>query len=261
MVEPGAALTRRQLLSGSLAGVVAGGAWGAAIQSLAKPSAPTVSLIGAGASQIALVDTIDLRVLILLGPVSDGLVDAIPMLLTMVRQRLDIVVGPAATIEHLPAGFTSRWRVAHTFVIPAAGAATPATRTQTSVVDDFRLEPGNGVELVIRRSTRADWQAHAETQQLWTVTTTFDEAALVFAPDMASVDVLAERGPAVLAVPKGEVGHIARRWSPAAIAVNARDELDAAPGTMLVRIHPGEVARFTIRDGQVALPPWAITGS
>lgn len=258
MLDPNATMTRRQLTFGALAGVIAGGAWGAAIQSLAKASSPTISIIGKGASQIALIDTMRVRVLVFLGPQVPVLVETIPMLMTMVRQRIDVVIGSSTVIDTLPEGFMSRWHVAHAFAIPDPDALRPDSKTYTTIVEDRRLDLGDGCILELRRSTRDAWDTRALPRILWSVMTTFGTATVILAPDEHSLDVLAEQGASVVAVPNGETDHIARLLTPASVAINGRDGLDTAPATALVRIFPTDVARLTIENDQVALPSWAV---
>jgi len=257
--EPNERFTRRQLALATLTGAVAGGAWGAAIQALAKPSSPSLSLVGKGNSQVALIDTTRVRVLILLGPANADPIEIVPAMLTLVRQRLDIVIGSSTAIERLPAGFLSHWRTAHQFAIPTSDSPSPGSRLQTPVIEDYVIDLGDDAKLEIHRSTRDAWDTAKATQHLWLVTARFGSASLLLAPDSQSADVLAERGASLLAVPGGDAGHMSRLLSPASLAMNANDGLSPLPGMPLVRIFPTDIARFTIKGGHVALPSWTVT--
>lgn len=257
MAEPAPRASRRHLVLGALAGVVAGGAWGAAIQALARPSSPTISLVGSENSLIALIDTTDVRVLLMLGPADDGLIAEIPTLLTLARQRIDIVIGASSTLSGLPPGFGSRWKVLHTFSIPGDGASPPNTETASSVTDDLRLDLPHQTVLAIRRSTRLGWKAGADEQHGWKVSVGFGTVRALFVPDMLSAEMLTERGADVLVLPTGDLARLVRICAPSSIAMNAENGMEVPAGSTLVRVFPSDVARFTVEDGQVGMPPWA----
>jgi hypothetical protein len=241
---------RRTLILSAVAGVIAGGAWGAAIQALAKPSTPTLSIIGKGETQVILLDTTRLRVLILCGTPDEELRAQIPALLTMLRQRIDILVGTSAALDALGHEFWQRWRVSHSFVLADGVTAGQDTSTQTWITQAVGAELGDGVSIDFSLTTRDEWEATMEPRSLWAVTVRAGSSLVTLAPDMDSALVLSAPRSTLVAT-----------LLPASIAVNSEDDLtwptEDPSGAVLVRIYPEDISRFELRDDGIALPTWA----
>jgi hypothetical protein len=252
---------RRTLVLSAVAGVIAGGAWGAAIQGLAKPSTPTLSIIGKGGTQVILLDTTRLRVLILCGTPDGELQAQIPALLTMLRQRIDILVGTSAALDAFGQEFWQRWRVSHSFVLANGMAAGKDTSTRTWITQAVGAELGDGVSIEFSVTMRDEWDVTMESRSLWAVTVRAGSSLVTLAPDMDSALVLSAPGPTLVVVPQGNVNRLMATLVLASIAVNPADDLtwptEDSSGAVLVRIYPEDISRFELRDDGIALPTWA----
>jgi hypothetical protein len=252
---------RRTLVLSAVAGVITGGAWGAAIQALAKPSTPTLSIIGKRGTQVILLDTTRLRVLILCGTPDGELQAQIPALLTMLRQRIDILVGTSAALDALGHEFWQRWRVSHSLVLADGGTAGQDTSTQTWITGAVGAELGDGVSIDFSLTTRDEWDVTMEPRSLWAVTVRAGWSVVTLAPDMDSALVLSAPGSTLVVVPQGNANRLMATLLPASIAVNSADDLtwptEDPSGAVLVRIYPEDISRFELRDDGIALPTWA----
>lgn len=257
MVEPGASPTRRGLVLGSVVGLLAGSAWGVALQALARTSNTVLSVIGTKASQIVLLDTTAVRAMVMLGPPSERLISTIPMLMTVFNRRLDIVVGSSDALAALDPDFLARWRVGHVFAIPVAGERGSDMPKRTTVLRDLSLDLGDDVELVLRSTTRRDWAASVATERLWAATILAAAGTTVLAPDDVSARTLMPAATDILVTPHAD----ARSFSGTALALNSWDDMDlpeAAASATLIQIFPGDIARFVYGRAGIALPSWAV---
>jgi hypothetical protein len=199
--------------------------------------------------------------MILLGRPDDNLISRIPALLTVLHQRIDLLVGTSTAVSTLGPDFRRRWRVAHTFLFPEGKSTELDRPAQTWITDDVDADLGNGISLGFFVTSRNAWNATGATQHLWMITVATRTNLVTLTPDSSSAEVLAADSAVLLVVPNADVERLLTTRAPAAIAINARYDLgepfreDAS--AMLVRIYGEDIARFEIREDGIALPTWA----
>lgn len=251
---------RRSLVIGAITGVMAGGVWGAAIQRLATPSTPSLAIIGKRDAQIVLLDTTRIRVLILLGIPDEDLQLQIPALLTMLRQRVDIVIGSISAIESLGQEFMERWQVTKSLVFPESSVVRPGAPLQTSVTSDMTADLGTGISLQLTSTMRGAWNAAEAPRNLWQVLITDGRTNVSLSPNVASALILAPQAATLLIIPRADPGQILSPLYPAALATNARDDLELPDDTSrtisLVRTYPQDISHFELVHIGLQLPAW-----
>lgn len=246
---------------GSTLGVIAGGAWGAAIQHLAIPSSPSLAIVGRRDVQIVLLDTSRTRVLILLGIPEDDLELQIPALLTMLRQRIDLVVGSISSIEALDQEFMQRWQVTTCLVFPESTETGPDGPFRTWITSDLAVDLGNGISLQLTSTMRGAWNAAAAPRNLWQVFVTNGQEEVSLTPNDASASALAPQAATLLITPRADPHQLLPVLYPAVIATNARDDLalpdNASREVSLVRTYPQDISRFELIPTGLRLPSWS----
>lgn len=258
--EPPTSLSRRAFCGTVLATALGSSAVAASV----SRSEPRLLVVGDDAWQIAVVMSARARVLILAGEMTPESVQAIPMLMSAMRQRIDVVIGSPACLRVLPHGFHQRWRVQRT-ILWSTDTGGP---TRSSVSDHTLSLPGD-----LRLSTSASPSEH------WTVegakgTTdgsivmiSHGSSAVAMAADLQTVSRLAPWSVAVAIAPTGRVHECARYLAAPAIGINAgvaRDQEIAPAGKgvshqetrSLVRIFPDDVAEFRLSPAGVTIPAW-----
>lgn len=252
-------MTRRALLASTSLGVIAGGSWGASIQRLATPSVPSLSIIGENETQIALLDTTGVRALLLLGAPENDLQLQIPGMLSLLRQRVDLLVGTSSAVDALGSRFRHRWRVSHTLAIPDANPPSARAIDRTWVTQDLQAGLGNGLSLDLRTTSRGGWNAGLAERTLWIATILFGQQRVVLAPNAESLMTQGTAGASLVIVPELSLDRVAA-LGPSVIATNGRDDLalpqEGRPGVLLVRTYPQDIARFEFRREGLALPSW-----
>ncbi len=253
-------ITRRALLVSGGLGILAGGTWGAAIQALATPSVPSLSVVGTEDMQIVLLDTTEVRVLLLLGSPDNDLQSQIPGMLTMLRQRVDLLVGGASSVNALGSLFRDRWQLAHTLAIAEPTSAHVASGTLTTVSDDLTIDLGNGVSIDLRIAVRGAWNLTTNPHTLWAAIILHEEHKVVLAPSGEALVEMGATTPSLALVPKSSLVEITSILGPAAIAPNSRDgltlQVQEPLDTLLVRIYPQDTARFEFSTSGLTLPSW-----
>jgi hypothetical protein len=259
-MEHGPRITRRRLLASCGLGTLTGGIWGAAVHGLATPSAPSLSVVGKEDMQIVLLDNTEVRVLILLGTPDQDLQRQIPGMLTLMRQRVDLLVGSSSSVSTLGSRFRDRWGLAQALAIAEPTSAPIMSGTFTSVRENLQVNLGNGVSMDLRLASRGAWNRTMKPLTLWSALIRYGEHAIVLAP---SGEALVETGvaaPSLALVPEYPLPHITRTLGPSAIATNSRDELtlqiQEPLNTVLIRIYPQVTARFEFSPSGLTLPTW-----
>lgn|GEM_PF-4364586 len=251
---------RRALVVGTVTGILAGGVWGAAIQRLARTSSPSLAVIGRKDAQITLLDTPRIRVLILLGEPDEDLQNQIPALLTMLRQRIDIVIGSASSVESLGQAFMKRWRVTRSLVFPEGANIGPDTSSRTWVIADMTADLGSGISLQLTSTMRDAWNAAATPHNLWQVLVTDGRTKVSLTPNASSAAILTPQGVTLLITPRVNPEEVLPLLHPAVIASNTRDDLELPTDTSrpvsLVRTYPQDISHFGLMDTGLQLPSW-----
>lgn len=262
--SPLPSMTRRSWIATSVAGMVLGGIWGAGIGALALPKKPTLAVVGRQSAQIILLDTLSARVLIVLGDPDAGLVDQVPALMTIMRQRIDIVIGTAPGTAALGESFAFRWNVSQTIVIPDTIGSSPGpnTSTRSTSSQSTAINLDRGVSLSIDITTRGGWNG-LPPQSLWSVTVVHGRHTVVLGPDEASLLATAPDRLSLIIVPAVSGPSFEQKLSPGSIAINEnnhREMHQRAHGTALVRTYPEDIARFVFAEDGIELPFWASSG-
>jgi hypothetical protein len=254
-------ISRRSLVAGG-AGIALGGGWAAALQATTLPDHPSLAVVGASTSQVALLDATAARALILLGPLSDALLDQLPAMLTTLRQRIDVVIGAEAVLGALGSGFAGRWAVQHRLLVPTTigGDHAPDSAHHTTVTRDITLELDPNLVVELRVTPRQEWRAtDAGAGTVWCATIRHAGNVIVLAPDTTAAAELGPIRPSLAIAPGDDPEELATTLQPGSIAANAAylDEKADASKVVRLRIFPEDVARVELHVDGVRLPPWA----
>ena len=253
-------ITRRTLIASCGLGILTGGTWGAAVHGLATPSSPSLSVVGKDDMQVVLLDTTDVRVLILLGTPDEDLQRQIPAMLTLLRQRVDLLVGTSSSVNALGLRFRNRWRVTHALVVAEPASAPTMSGTRTSVRENLQTDLGSGVSMELRLAPRGAWNRSMTPLTPWVAVIRSGEHEVILAPNGEALVDMGVPAPSLALVPQSPLAHIARTLGPSAIATNSREELSLQIqeplDTVLVRIYPQDTARFEFSSSGLTLPNW-----
>lgn len=264
--HPSQRLNRRRFMRTGLAAVVGGCAAGSAVGTFAVRSQPRLLVVGDHGWQVGLLLTSRTRVLILIGELKPDAISSIPMLLSAMRQRIDVVMGTAASVGLLAPDFHERWLVRRTLILPhRAETAVP-----TSASDQTLYLPGD-VRLTLSTSPRGYWlQSSADMDPTWANAITISRGRIVIAiaRDLETIANLAPLSTAVAIAPAGNIEHLTRHLAAVpAICINAdsardQDVVPAGAGDTtqvtrsLVRIFHSDVAEFRLSHNGVTIPRW-----
>jgi len=221
-------------------------------------------VVGDDAWQTAVVMVARARVLILTGDMTAEGVRTIPMLMSAMRQRIDVVIGSPACLRLLPDGFHQRWRVQRTILTPGNTDA-PVFPTAT---DHILFLPG-GVCLTTSLSPSQYWTNDGSrgAQTAGIVTVNLGATTVAIGPDLELLSRLAPSSAAVAIAPTGSILECTRHLATPAIGINAgvaRDQEIEPTGDSglllnsrsLVRIFPEDVAEFRLSPEGVSIPKW-----
>lgn len=253
--------SRRDLIATVAGGTLLGALWGAAFPIVATERRPTISVVGHHRAQVALLDTSSSRVLLLSGEPDDKLLESLPAIMTMFRQRIDLIVATTSVLSHHAATLGRRWRIRHALALEGRSADI-ALSLPTSVVEDgidARLD--EHTHLRIRMGHRLEWMSALPGQEspLWCVTMETRAGNVVMVPDIGSFAAIGPPAATLLIAPDAPATELIRISPASAMAVNYdSDTIRTSPsdGPALTRIYPTDVARFVIDDGQLVLPEW-----
>lgn len=258
-------MSRRNWLATSLAGMVAGGMWGGALRVLATPTGPTLSVIGRDTAQIALLDTLSVRVLVVINQPDSGLVDRIPALMTVMKQRIDIVIASTQGATSLGASFEARWNVNHTIIIPEDFDVyrAPTSHARSLLNRGTTLDLGRGVTVELMVTSRDGWN-NSPANLLWSMKVSHYGIAVVLGPNDASLLATSIDRPSLIVAPQITTFSIGKKLTPGGIAVNANDRQDIFDDDRnfaLTSIYPEDIGRFTFKENGIELPAWTSPGT
>jgi hypothetical protein len=260
-------LTRRALVRSLTAGGALGGLWAAGLRATGIPDVPTLSVAGTGASQVALLDTTGSRALVLLGTTPQELLDQVPAMLTILRQRIDLLIGDESNVDAIADHARDRWNVAHELVIPTilGGRRDPTSPRRTVVRGDLGIELDQGITASLTIAPRDEWKMASASEAAatrWALAVRRDGSEVVMGPAAEAVLLATAPRPSLVVSPGDDARLIAQKIRPGAIALNASaiDEARNALGEVAtVRIFRDDVARFELNRDGVRLPAWAQT--
>ncbi len=259
----GAVTSRRSLIAGAGLGLLAGGAWVAGLRAVATPSRPRLAVIGTGVAQIALLDTSGARVLIMSGIPDDQLLEQVPALMTLFRQRVDILIGSPMTLDTVGRAFRDRWNVSIIAPVGTSSLARPRAPHEHPISSTTDLELADDVSIRVKVTPRNGWTNSDTGTSLWIAELATPTYRIVIAPDAGSLRVLAEPGPVLACIPEGNAAAIYRQVRPASIAMNDSSngvELrNDDPRPTIVRTYPADIAVFDFQANGLSMPSWAET--
>ncbi len=261
--EPVQPLSRRAFCGTVLATALGSSAVAASI----SRSQPRLLVVGDDAWQTAVLLAARARVLILVGDMTAEGVQSIPMLMSAMRQRIDVVIGSAACLRVLPPGFHQRWQVQRTIL----SAADTDAWTSPSLTDHTVYLPGDVHLSTSSAGFPAGNLLNDRTGGTLTgagiVTISLGPIAVAIGSDLESLSRLARPSVAMVIAPTGSIDGCARYLATPAIGINAgvaRDQEIKQAGDSgshqdtrsLVRIFPEDVAEFRLSPAGVTLPGW-----
>ncbi|MDQ3540754.1 MAG: hypothetical protein M3440_08715 [Chloroflexota bacterium] len=264
LAQPSQSFSRRAFLESFLATAIGG----SAIAAFVVQGKLRLLVVGEDEWQIALLLAARTRVLILTGALTQDAMAAIPMLLSVMRQRIDVVIDSSASLASLPDGFRQRWMVRR--IIPLADDG--ASSTEMTSLDQVLYIPG-ALRVNVSASPRGFWtERSGGSDRTATGLVTISAGGSIIAI-ARNLETIADLGPALttLAIaPVGSIDRVARRLRVPTICINAdqvRDQkidfggggLVASGARSLVRVFPQDVAEFRLLEDGIAIPAWRQT--
>lgn len=256
--------SRRDVVATVASGALFGALWGAAFPIVATERRPTIAVVGHRNAQVVLIDASPARALVLSGEPGVELLDMLPAIMTMFRQRIDLVIGAPSPLADHGQRIAQRWRVGHTIDL-RGGEQVPSLWSSTTFVDKaIDIALGSSMELNIRMGFRGQWRPDAAEPDspLWCATLSTSGGDVVIAPNPASVSAVGPLSTALMIVPDAPDPNVLSASPTSALAVNYDSKtIDEAPAgqAALTRIFPRDVARIVIGDGALHLPEWTLT--
>lgn len=252
----------RRIFAGS---VLAAAIGGSAVAASVGRSEPRLMVVGEDQWQIALLLTSRTRVLLLIGDASRDTITAVPLLLSAMRQRIDVVVGSAPSLEWLPSGFRQRWMVRRTIVWPDE-PDTPAPMMNSNVT----LHLPQDVRLTVSTSPLHHWatESGSSTRVATSlVTLTRGNSIVAIGSQLEAIAALGPPTTAVAIAPGGSIDELVRHHPAPAICINADEARDqdnflrvanenGEAIRSLVRIFPEDVAVLFLSPDEVSIPKW-----
>ncbi len=199
---------------------------GSAVAGLVLRSEPRLMVVGDREWQIALLLASRSRVLILLGELVPDAMSAVPLLLSAMRQRIDVVIGTAASVRLLPEGFHSRWLVRRTIVHPDE-ITTPAELP----IDDQVLHLPDQLRVSTMSLATGHWRHETAERNRATatcVTISGGRCMIAMAMDLQTLAAFGLGPITAVVAPNGDIAAFTRYADVAAICINARHVRDQA---------------------------------
>lgn len=255
------AATRRDVIATIAGGAVLGAVWGAAFPALAMEGRPTIAVVGEQNAQLALIDAGSVRAMIFIGEPDVALMERLPAMLTVFRQRIDIVIGSVFALVAQAGALSDRWKVRHAVAICPVNGSPSLSIPSTTVSDALDIALEERVTLEIRVGHREEWRTPdpGSGPPLWSMHVRRDATAVSIVPDARSFAATLPGPSAVLIAPSAPSPEIRSKAPANSLAINFDSEsIDPPPsdGVALTRIFPRDIARFVLTDDGVELPAW-----
>lgn len=259
----GPGTTRRELIATVAGGTVIGAMWGAAFPVLAMEGRPTIAVVGKDDAQLVLVDSGSARVLVLVGEPDNSLLDRLPAMLTVFRQRIDLVVGSLPALTAHIGALAYRWSLRQAIVLNATSDAPSLPIASDVVSNSLDVTLGNSVTLEIRVGHRDEWRTPVAgtLAPLWSIRVAQGDAAVSIVPDARSFAAMLPGPAAVLVSPSAPSPEVRAKGPTRSLAINFDSEsIDPLPadGVALTRIFPRDIGRFVLTEDGVQLPAWTV---
>jgi hypothetical protein len=253
-------ISRREVVSTIAGGALLGGIWGAAFPTLATERRPTLAVIGKQTSQLALLDSGLARVLVISGEPDDDLFERLPAVMTVFRQRIDLIIGGSSILTARARELADRWRARHAIVLSGSRSVPSLPMSSTFVSDVRRVSLGNEMFLEISIGYRHEWRAVTSSRSIphWGISIRSQTARVAIAPDLSSFLAVPPEPSSLLVAPDIPDQEVFTRGPATAVAVNYDSStLDPPPGGVFVtRIYPRDIARFVFGEDGLELPAW-----
>jgi hypothetical protein len=253
--------SRRSVVATLLSGAVLGGMWGAAFPVFASENRPSMAVVGHKGAQIVLLDSSEARVLLLVGDPDERLFDTLPAMMTLFRQRIDVLVASQPVLLRHVRELQDRWTIRHAISIQHRPELETASIPTTPVTDVVSVSLGANITLECQVSHRREWDARTQhgTSTLWTASVHHPGSRTLIAPDLASLEA-STRQPATLLIspdlPTAALTDV-RPYGAYACNYDGEGIEDAdTDALLLTRIYPQDIARFVLHDEGIDLPPW-----
>lgn len=238
---------------------------GSSIAAMVVRGEPRLLVVGENQWQVALLLASRTRVLMLTGDLSREAVEVIPMLMSVMRQRIDVVVGPASGLALLPDRFRQRWMVRSFIPLPDDNGTSlekPAPGRLLQLPGGFHVAVFSVPKGFWAESSRAAMRSATHV-----ITISWSRYVIAIADSLEAIAEFGSGSTTMAVAPGGAIEHIARVLRVPTLCINAdqvRDQdIDAGSDSshrladrMLVRIFPEDVAEFRLRHDGVAIPSW-----
>jgi hypothetical protein len=254
-------LSRRGLIATITGGSILGGIWATAFPALAMENRPTLALVGHRGAQLMVLDSSRARALILVGEPDDTLMSMLPAIMTVFRQRIDLMIGPGVVLAQHAGMLASRWSIERAITLGQAAPGEALAIPTTVLAGTIRLNLGAETTIVCRVGHRDEWKSDPPERAslFWTLTISHPGGAVTIAPDPLSLEVAAAPPATLLISPDIPPEEAVRRAPAEAFACNYdTDTIDRAgdTGKPLTRVYPEDIARFVFDASGIRLPPW-----
>lgn len=261
LVHSSQTLNRRAFLPSVLVTAIAG----SAIADFVVRGKPRLMVVGEDEWQIALLLAARTRVLILNGEPTPDALETIPMLLSVMRQRIDVVIGSSVGLALLPPDFRERWMVRRIIPVPDEGDI----QTEKTVLGQV-LHLSNNLHVEVSASPRGFWaRTSGDITRTATgiVTISCSESIITIGRNLETIADLGPSSTTVAIAPTGSIDYLARHLRVPTICINAdqarEQKMDfrashLVPPAMrsLVRIFPLDVAEFALQEQGITVPAW-----
>jgi len=253
-------LSRRAAFASVASGLVLGAVWGATFPIVASESRPSIAIVGHRGAQLVLIDSGKARALVFLGDPDDRLIERIPSIMTLFRQRIDVIVGTRPVMERRAFDLKSRWSIEHAVAVHSSAIPPSWAMPATVISDAASIDLGGEMTLRCTVGHRGEWLiGHESSSTPWSARLTHPSGEVVLVPDAASLDALGPVDAPLIVMPEPAPGHV-QSWKTArALAINYDSdaaEENTSPTVAITRTYPQDIARFTFGNDGIELPAW-----
>lgn len=253
--------SRRTVSGLILAGGLVGAGWATGLGVLARGVHPQVFVLGKNDWQVVLLEHGSARVVVLLGDGANEADAALEIMLSSLRQHVDVVIGERQFLAEL--GTSNRkWKSATHIVLDAENLSTVSGRSVTPS-GSVTIQAGD-IAIEVVQQPRNAWLSDRAPEWVWHVTASVGAIGLTMAHTIDIASIYAPETAALLVAPtlgSDAFPHVVARRSLAVNADSVRDTFIQAETedaqVFLVRTFTTEPAMFRIRAGRISLPDWA----
>lgn len=242
-------MNRRAMFAWMAGGAAGGLGWSVAfLRTIAIPT-PSISLTGSGDAQLALVDSGSARALVVIGALHERHVSMVSQMLTLTRQRIDIVLASNDAARVIQASWGPQRHVRR-YLVPGAAVAgerfTPVTGGELNL---------GALQLELRATFRGDWWARDETSAIWAVDVHGPQSVVTMTAEPA---MLAAAECDLLVTPQMPLVRHIQEVGCGGIAANQPiEETWELAGLIALQTFRDDVGLVRFTEAGLALPGWA----